>query len=135
MGFCVFTTGHDRLGMLAGVHITSPCLSHVRTLAGRNSRTYPFGLHTHHLSPPTSVASMREFDILPVIDSQTRRFVQDDIRVAMYQFLASFGTIVITPGTPLEKLAEFFKSERFAIVTDTERRFVLAIVVREDLEK
>ncbi|KAG0143819.1 hypothetical protein CROQUDRAFT_166403 [Cronartium quercuum f. sp. fusiforme G11] len=42
---------------------------------------------------------------------------------------------VITPGTSLEFLAQFLKQETFAIVTDTERRFVLAIVVREDLDK
>lgn len=42
----------------------------------------------------------------------------------------------ITPFTPLEKLEEFFASgEEFAIVTDEDRRFVLGVATKEDLEK
>ncbi|EGG10367.1 uncharacterized protein MELLADRAFT_103434 [Melampsora larici-populina 98AG31] len=180
----VVTTGHDRkfrnnhckgLGMLAGVHVSSTYLSHVQKLAGRTLSRYSLSLRsgssqrantgclfkrdTYHLSHLTSVASMREFDILPVIDSQTRSSsttahdqvspskglskcasdstspLEHDAHGAVSQFISFPENTAISPGTPLEELAKFFKSERFAIVTDTERRFVLAIVVREDLEK
>lgn len=42
----------------------------------------------------------------------------------------------ITPNTPLEDLEAFFKSgEEFAVITDDERRFVLGVATKEDLDK
>lgn len=42
----------------------------------------------------------------------------------------------ITPETPLEQLEQFFKQgQEFAVVTDDERRFVLGVAVKEDLDK
>jgi CBS domain-containing protein len=42
----------------------------------------------------------------------------------------------ITPSTPLEDLERFFANgEEFAVVTDIDRRFVLGVAVKEDLEK
>lgn len=42
----------------------------------------------------------------------------------------------MTPSTPLEDLEQFFQSgQEFAIITDEDRRFVLGVAVKEDLEK
>lgn len=42
----------------------------------------------------------------------------------------------ITLSTPLEKLEEFFaRGEEFAVVTDEAGKFVLGVVVKEDLDK
>ncbi|KAI8448879.1 hypothetical protein BY996DRAFT_4590349 [Phakopsora pachyrhizi] len=95
------------------------------------------------------VSSMREFDFLPVIDEETRRPVgyldtrkfnlstdlQAPAKDLMTKFKRNKTYQIITPGTPLEELSIFFKDQPFAIVTDHERRFVLGIVVRDDLEK
>ncbi|EJT99232.1 hypothetical protein DACRYDRAFT_55907 [Dacryopinax primogenitus] len=41
---------------------------------------------------------------------------------------------VITPDTPLEELEEFLKTEEFALITDSERKFVLGVATKADLE-
>ncbi|ODQ64639.1 hypothetical protein NADFUDRAFT_52270 [Nadsonia fulvescens var. elongata DSM 6958] len=42
----------------------------------------------------------------------------------------------ITPETPLEVLEKFFASgEEFAVITDSDKRFVLGVAVKEDLDK
>lgn len=42
----------------------------------------------------------------------------------------------ITLSTPLEDLEAFFaKGDEFAVVTDEDRRFVLGVAVKEDLDK
>ena len=43
---------------------------------------------------------------------------------------------MITPDTPLEDLEEFFRSKgtEFALVTDLERKWVLAVATKTDLE-
>ena len=45
------------------------------------------------------------------------------------------GYTLITPGTPLEDLQAFFADEEFAVVTDPDRRFVLGVATRADLDE
>ena len=68
----------------------------------------------------------------------------DTVEEAMLRFRRK-GRVykVITMETPLEELEEFFKGgqsgkvepQDFAVVTDPERRFVLGVVTRADLEE
>lgn len=49
---------------------------------------------------------------------------------------ASRNYVPITLSTPLEGLEEFFdRGEGFAVVTDSDGKFVLGVAVKEDLEK
>ncbi|KAL5514346.1 hypothetical protein ACEPAG_2434 [Sanghuangporus baumii] len=41
---------------------------------------------------------------------------------------------LITPDTPLHELEDFLKHNLFALVTDYERKFVLAVATQSDLE-
>ncbi|CAL1709118.1 unnamed protein product [Somion occarium] len=41
---------------------------------------------------------------------------------------------LITPGTPLEELERFLENNIFALVTDWDRKFVLGVATRQDLE-
>ncbi|KAF9226302.1 hypothetical protein BS17DRAFT_698345 [Gyrodon lividus] len=47
---------------------------------------------------------------------------------------ASHPYTIITPDTPLADLEEFLRYNIFAIVTDYERKFVLAVATSQDLE-
>jgi hypothetical protein len=66
----------------------------------------------------------------------------DEVGQAMLRFRRR-GRVyrVITMATPLEELEQFFKggdggeAQDFAVVTDYERRFVLGVVTKEDLEQ
>lgn len=68
----------------------------------------------------------------------------DTVEKAMLRFRRK-GRVykVITMETPLEELEEFFKGGKsgmvepqdFAVVTDPERRFVLGVVTKADLEE
>ncbi|KAI0088838.1 hypothetical protein BDY19DRAFT_150838 [Irpex rosettiformis] len=42
--------------------------------------------------------------------------------------------VVITPWTPLTELEQFLQDKLFALVTDWDRKFVLAVVTKQDLE-
>ncbi|KAI0826464.1 hypothetical protein BC629DRAFT_82824 [Irpex lacteus] len=42
--------------------------------------------------------------------------------------------VVITPWTPLAELELFLQDKLFALVTDWDRKFVLAVVTKQDLE-
>ncbi|CAG8672818.1 14002_t:CDS:2, partial [Dentiscutata heterogama] len=50
---------------------------------------------------------------------------QNQIRRQIYQ--------IITPDTPLSELAKFFEKHSFAIVTDSERKWALAVTTKMDL--
>ncbi|KZO89732.1 hypothetical protein CALVIDRAFT_547755 [Calocera viscosa TUFC12733] len=59
--------------------------------------------------------------------------------VAISNYTTRFPTTskpyrVITPDTPLEDLEDFLRVEEFALVTDSERKFVLGVATRSDLE-
>lgn len=41
---------------------------------------------------------------------------------------------IITPMTPLSELEEFLKATVFALVTDSNRKFVLGVATSHDLE-
>ncbi|KAK9368401.1 hypothetical protein V1509DRAFT_623956 [Lipomyces kononenkoae] len=57
------------------------------------------------------------------------------VRSFMRKFPKKQAFQKITPDTPLEDLEEFFDSGHdFAVITDTDRRFVLAVAVPEDLQ-
>ncbi|KIJ07257.1 hypothetical protein PAXINDRAFT_19544 [Paxillus involutus ATCC 200175] len=47
---------------------------------------------------------------------------------------ASHPYSLITPDTPLAELAEFLRHNIFALVTDYERKFVLAVATSQDLD-
>ncbi|KAL3463080.1 hypothetical protein BJX64DRAFT_287814 [Aspergillus heterothallicus] len=71
----------------------------------------------------------------------------DTVAAAMQRFNRKRGTYqVITMETPLEELQRFFESQAgangetkekqgFAVVTDSERKFVLGVVTEADLEE
>lgn len=79
----------------------------------------------------------------------------DPVKAAMQRFVRKPGKVyhVITMDTPLEELEKFFNGQinvgggegqaatqprerqEFAIVTDPERKFVLGVVTRGDLEE
>ena len=47
----------------------------------------------------------------------------------------SVGYSLITPDTDLHTLENFLKQQKFAVVTDARRNFVLAIATQEDLDQ
>ncbi|KIJ07288.1 hypothetical protein PAXINDRAFT_19509 [Paxillus involutus ATCC 200175] len=47
---------------------------------------------------------------------------------------ASHPYSLITPDTPLAELAEFLRHNIFALVTDYERKFVLAVATSQDVD-
>ena len=77
-------------------------------------------------------------------DQQAPLSETDTVEKAMLRFRRK-GRVyrVITMETPLEELEEFFKGglsgtvepQDFAVVTDPERRFVLGVVTKADLEE
>ncbi|KAF8589145.1 hypothetical protein K439DRAFT_1613033 [Ramaria rubella] len=97
----------------------------------------------------------RDFSHIPVLTSKGRRplgYIEvatlkskweagevdpnDPVSVAMTKFKrsASNNYTLITPSTPLGELELFLKSNIFALVTDYERQFVLALATSSDLE-
>ncbi|KAH8919028.1 hypothetical protein BT69DRAFT_1246900 [Atractiella rhizophila] len=97
----------------------------------------------------------RGFTIIPIVDSSRNlegyidlsqliqkvqsSEIKDEETVsapkAMKRFAKKKKYRVITPYTPLEELESFLETFPFAIVTDDQRKFVLAIVTREDLKR
>lgn len=105
------------------------------------------------------MAFEREFSYLPLIDPVTRK-LSGYVDIAKLKLDASHETneettlaelskesvksfetrdayTVITPSTSLEELESFFHTKRtsFALVTDQDRKFVLAVVTEDDLKK
>ncbi|KAG9311777.1 hypothetical protein JVU11DRAFT_8023 [Chiua virens] len=60
----------------------------------------------------------------------------DSVKKYMTKFQRheSYPYTTITPDTPLAELAEFLRDNIFALVTDTNRKFVLAVATSQDLE-
>ncbi|KAI0818305.1 hypothetical protein GGR55DRAFT_70136 [Xylaria sp. FL0064] len=105
----------------------------------------------------------REYTHLTIVDSETRGLIgyisiptlqaqldsgavkpEDPISRAMVRFQRKGREYtVITPDTPLEKLEAFFEGvndptgqkQEFAVVTDEDRRFVLGVATKADLEE
>ncbi|KAK6084261.1 cystathionine beta-synthase [Seiridium cupressi] len=114
-------------------------------------------------SDPISLALIsafeREYTHLTIIDSSSKALLgyvsiphlqaqldsgkvkpSDPITDAMTRFQRKGRKYkVITLATPLEELEEFFEGgiqkQEFAVVTDEERRFVLGVATRGDLEE
>lgn len=60
----------------------------------------------------------------------------DQVAKHYFRFTGKASYEPITPNTPLEELEKFFaKGNAFAVITDDDRRFVLAVATPEDLEK
>lgn len=98
-----------------------------------------------------------EYSYLPVVSTQSKRLLgyltAEQLRKATSNATAENSLVrdhyirfakpdgqrefqKITPSTPLEDLEKFFANgEEFAVVTDIDRRFVLGVAVKEDLEK
>ncbi|RXK35510.1 hypothetical protein M231_07242 [Tremella mesenterica] len=98
-----------------------------------------------------------EFDQLPVLNGRRKPIGYVDISLIKDKFKAarlnemdpvsrhttrfssyssSHPYTTITPDTPLEILEQFFETSRteFALVTDSERKWVLAVATKTDLE-
>ncbi|KAL7628747.1 hypothetical protein AAE478_000262 [Parahypoxylon ruwenzoriense] len=116
-------------------------------------------------SDPISLALLaafeRDYTHLTVVDAETRALLgyiaipalqaqldagrvrpEDPVSKAMARFERRGKKYrVITLATPLEELEEFFEGgdagqkQEFAVVTDEDRRFVLGVATRSDLEE
>ncbi|KAI1376280.1 hypothetical protein F4677DRAFT_419454 [Hypoxylon crocopeplum] len=115
-------------------------------------------------SDPISLALIsafeRDYTHLTIVDSETRALLGyiaipvlqaqldagqvkpgDPLSAAMARFERKGKKYkVITMATPLEELEEFFEGgagqkQEFAVVTDEDRRFVLGVATRSDLEE
>ena len=119
---------------------------------------------TDHISSALQAAYERDYTHLTVVSSQNRALLgylamprlremlasgsvsqEDPVSKAMQRF-ARRGKVyrVISMATPLEELEDFFEGTNesnvgrkndFAVVTDPERRFVLGVATRWDLEE
>ncbi|BFZ61992.1 hypothetical protein YB2330_003071 [Saitoella coloradoensis] len=109
------------------------------------------------VSDAYTLASEREYSQLTVTSAKNRRLVgyidmrhimpaleagkdNEKVRDHMVRFKkreeSELEYQVITPETPLEQLEAFLlQGHEFAIVTDSSRRFVLAIATKQDLEE
>ncbi|KAK9248924.1 hypothetical protein V1506DRAFT_528189 [Lipomyces tetrasporus] len=71
----------------------------------------------------------------PNDDSKKGGLASATVRSFMHRFPKKQAFQKITPDTPLEELEEFFETGHdFAVITDGDRRFVLAVAVPEDLQ-
>ncbi|ODV88516.1 hypothetical protein CANCADRAFT_3156 [Tortispora caseinolytica NRRL Y-17796] len=88
----------------------------------------------------------REYSYVPVVDGRkllgflTADYLRESsdptmpAKDAMTKFSRSRPFRTITPDSPLEDLDKFFESNELAIITDADRKFVLGVAVKEDLD-
>ncbi|KAF8596845.1 hypothetical protein BDV93DRAFT_610641 [Ceratobasidium sp. AG-I] len=108
---------------------------------------------SEHVEKAVRLAYDRDFSYIPVLDTRRKPVGYIDVGSLKTKWeagaanpsdsLATFMTkfvrgtdvpyTVITPETPLEELEEFLLKNDFAIVTDPNRKFVLALATRDDL--
>ncbi|KAI0694211.1 hypothetical protein BC835DRAFT_1350521 [Cytidiella melzeri] len=106
------------------------------------------------ISRAIELAYERDFSHIPVLDRRRKplgyvdvanlkskwekREANPDDKVIKYTIKfrrePSQPYIVITPWTPLADLEQFLQDKLFALVTDWDRKFVLAVVTKQDLE-
>ncbi|KAF5383219.1 hypothetical protein D9615_005028 [Tricholomella constricta] len=109
--------------------------------------------YTEAISRAIELAYERDFSHIPVLDSRRRPVGYVDVallkekweagksdpndKVADYMTkfrrTASEPYTLITPLTSLSDLEEFLKTNLFALVTDYDRKFVLAVATKQDL--
>ncbi|QRV88512.1 cystathionine beta-synthase [Ceratobasidium sp. AG-Ba] len=113
-----------------------------------------FALSEHErVEKAVQLAYDRDFSYIPVLDTRRKPVGYIDVgrlkskweagtanpSDTLGNFMAHFkrGTAVpytvITPETSLEELEEFLEKNDFAIVTDPDRKFVLALATKDDL--
>ncbi|EKM56932.1 uncharacterized protein PHACADRAFT_254330 [Phanerochaete carnosa HHB-10118-sp] len=105
------------------------------------------------ISRAIELAYERDFSHIPVLDRHRKPLGYIDVaglkkkweageaspdeKVSKYiiKFIrsSSHPYTVITPSTPLAELEQFLQDKIFALVTDAGRKFVLAVVTRQDL--
>jgi len=110
-----------------------------------------FALHeTEPVSRVMELAYERDFSHIPVLDrnrkplgyvdvarlKESRADPADPVSKHMSKFkrTSSHPYTLITVSTPLAELEEFLNTNIFALVTDSERKFVLAVATSQDLE-
>ncbi|KAI6007864.1 hypothetical protein EDC04DRAFT_2780047 [Pisolithus marmoratus] len=96
----------------------------------------------------------RDFSHIPVLNSDRRPLGYVDVAAlkakweagiaqpndSVVEYMTKFNRkasepyTLITPDTPLADLAEFLRSNLFALVTDYDRKFVLAVATSQDLD-
>ncbi|KAF8548261.1 hypothetical protein OG21DRAFT_788851 [Imleria badia] len=106
------------------------------------------------ISRAIELAYERDFSHIPVLDKNRRPLgyidaaelkakwqagyakPNDSVEQYMSKFIRneSHPYTIITPDTPLAELAEFLNDNIFALVTDSNRKFVLAVATSQDLE-
>jgi len=100
-------------------------------------------------------ATLRDFSIVPITSATSRARLIGYINVpklqkdlqegkakedtlvmdCMTRFKTKEPYTIITPDTPLEEIEAFLRIHEFAIITDRDRKFVIAFMTREDLER
>jgi len=110
--------------------------------------------HDEKIGRAIELAYDRDFSHIPVLSPQRRPLgyinvaalkaqweageasPEDPILDYMIKFQRgrSNGYILITPASPLLDLEEFLGDHIFALVTDSSRKFVLAVATRQDLD-
>ncbi|KAG6379641.1 hypothetical protein JVT61DRAFT_10159 [Boletus reticuloceps] len=106
------------------------------------------------ISRALELAYERDFSHIPVLDKHRRPLGYIDTAALIAKWQAGYASpndsvtqymckfirneshpyTVITPDTPLAELAEFLHHNIFALVTDLNRKFVLAVATSQDLE-
>ncbi|KIP05647.1 hypothetical protein PHLGIDRAFT_30807 [Phlebiopsis gigantea 11061_1 CR5-6] len=106
------------------------------------------------ISRAIELAYERDFSQLPVLDGHRRPLGYIDVAALKQRWeageaspsdkVATYMTkfkrsrtqpyTLITPATPLAALEQFLQDKLFALVTDHGRKFVLAVVTRQDLD-
>ncbi|KAI0341467.1 hypothetical protein BDW22DRAFT_1332682 [Trametopsis cervina] len=106
------------------------------------------------ISRAIELAYERDFSQIPVLDRQRRPLGYIDVSALkakweggeanpddkVFKYTIKFKRepsvryVVITPWTPLAELELFLQDKLFALVTDGERKFVLGVATKQDLE-
>ncbi|KAJ3514237.1 hypothetical protein NMY22_g11525 [Coprinellus aureogranulatus] len=110
--------------------------------------------YTESISRAIDLAYERDFSHIPVLDKSRKPLGYVDVAALkqkweagqaspddkVVQYMTKFKRssnspyTLITPMTPLSDLEEFLKSAVFALVTDSNRKFVLGVATSHDLE-
>jgi hypothetical protein len=103
--------------------------------------------YTHLTVLDSSTRALRGYVAIPALQAKLDAgLVRPNDRIteekAMTTFRRGRKYTVITPATPLEDLERFFdggmsagQTQDFAVVTDPERKFVLGVATKADLEE